>query len=257
MSEMMMATTMADDVPRYARAAIESLAPEDFETASIRSAAPSYILPAYTPQPAQTRGPNNRSVSSLLDVEPSPPLLLLRKPPLWPPAHPHRAPRNAQQPDLPPLPVPRPRLVPSASGHHNNPTARLYQNVALRRASAASSSSSSSSSSSRNNGLDVLMRRVMLERIEEEERMHRERMRPLEDPHLVGEEAARQARQERIARERGGGGNDVLVREDRRWDWFLSQLKDQEERERGWRRFRRDMDRRSSGRLGFRIGARS
>ena len=40
-----MATSMLDDVPRFARAAIESLGPEDFETASvrsIRSAAPSY-----------------------------------------------------------------------------------------------------------------------------------------------------------------------------------------------------------------------
>ncbi|KAL2130782.1 hypothetical protein VTI74DRAFT_5943 [Chaetomium olivicolor] len=98
------------------------------------------------------------------------------------------------------------------------------------------------------------MRRVMLERIEEEERQNR--VRPLEDPYLVGEEAARRARMERLARE-GGNGEDVLVREDRRWDWFLAQLKDHEERERSWKRFRRDMDRRSSGRLAFRIGARS
>jgi hypothetical protein len=41
----MMATALADDVPRYAHATIESLGPDDFETASIRSirsAAPSY-----------------------------------------------------------------------------------------------------------------------------------------------------------------------------------------------------------------------
>ncbi len=42
MPEIMMATAMTDDVPRYARAAIESLGPDDFDTASIRSAAPSY-----------------------------------------------------------------------------------------------------------------------------------------------------------------------------------------------------------------------
>jgi hypothetical protein len=44
-SETTMATALADDVPRYAHATIESLGPEDFETASIRSirsAAPSY-----------------------------------------------------------------------------------------------------------------------------------------------------------------------------------------------------------------------
>lgn len=43
-------------------------------------------------------------------------------------------------------------------------------------------------------------------------------IRPLEDPYLVGEVAAARARSERLARERG---DDVLYREDRRWDWFL------------------------------------
>jgi hypothetical protein len=58
----------------------------------------------------------------------------------------------------------------------------------------------------------------MLERIEEEER---NRFRPLEDPYLVGEEAAARARRERLARE---SGDDILIREDRRWDWFLGKL---------------------------------
>lgn len=44
------------------------------------------------------------------------------------------------------------------------------------------------------------------------------RFRPLEDPYLVGEEAAARARRERLARE---NGDDVLYKEDRRWDWFL------------------------------------
>lgn len=44
------------------------------------------------------------------------------------------------------------------------------------------------------------------------------RFRPLEDPYLVGEEAAARARRERLARE---NGDDVLQKEDRRWDWFL------------------------------------
>lgn len=79
----------------------------------------------------------------------------------------------------------------------------------------------SASSSSSTANLDGLMRRVMLERIEEEER---NRVRPLEDPYLVGEEAAARARAERIARE--NRGDEVLIREDRRWDWFLGELKD-------------------------------
>jgi hypothetical protein len=44
------------------------------------------------------------------------------------------------------------------------------------------------------------------------------RVRPLEDPYLVGEVAAARARRERLARE---NGDDVLHSEDRRWDWFL------------------------------------
>lgn len=49
-----------------------------------------------------------------------------------------------------------------------------------------------------------------------------QRVRPLEDPYLVGEEAAARARRERLARE--NPGDDVLHREDRRWDWFLGML---------------------------------
>ncbi len=43
------------------------------------------------------------------------------------------------------------------------------------------------------------------------------RVRPLEDPELVGESAADMARRERLRRE----GMEVLEREDMRWDWFL------------------------------------
>ena len=42
--------------------------------------------------------------------------------------------------------------------------------------------------------------------------------RPLEDPVLVGEVAAAQARRDRIARETG---EDILIREDQQWDWLL------------------------------------
>lgn len=43
--------------------------------------------------------------------------------------------------------------------------------------------------------------------------------RPLEDPYLVGEQAAAEARRERLSRETG---EDLLQREDRQWDWLLS-----------------------------------
>lgn len=69
------------------------------------------------------------------------------------------------------------------------------------------------------------IRRIMLDRIEEEEQ--RNRVRPLEDPHLVGEVAAAQARRERLARE---NGDEILIREDRRWDFFLGQLSSRQRR---------------------------
>lgn len=46
------------------------------------------------------------------------------------------------------------------------------------------------------------------------------RVRPLEDVQLVGEEAAAKARKERLKRE----GVEVLVREDKRWDWLLGEF---------------------------------
>lgn len=89
-----------------------------------------------------------------------------------------------------------------------NPTARHYHSVALRRVAAAESSGASL------HGL----RRMVLERVEEEEKT---RFRPLEDPYLVGEVAARRAREDRLARE---NGDEILVREDKRWDWWLGRF---------------------------------
>lgn len=51
----------------------------------------------------------------------------------------------------------------------------------------------------------------------DEETRERE-IRTLEDPHLVGEEAAAKNTQERVRRENGW---NVLENEDKRWDWLL------------------------------------
>ncbi|UKZ81100.1 hypothetical protein TrVFT333_008868 [Trichoderma virens FT-333] len=61
-------------------------------------------------------------------------------------------------------------------------------------------------------------------------------LRPLEDPYLVGEQAAAEARQQRIARE---VGEDMLREEDKQWDWMLAQMKRQE-RDRNWTRLRQE-----------------
>ncbi len=76
----------------------------------------------------------------------------------------------------------------------------------------------------------------MKRRVEEEER---ERSLRLEDPGLVGEVAAEEARQERLKRERGWG---VLEQEDRRWDWLLAQMSDWEERDKSWRKLREELE---------------
>ncbi len=125
--------------------------------------------------------------------------------------------------------------IPTWSTTSTNP---MYARVAHRRASAAVSSSSpsfasSSSSSSSLASMESALRTV-LDRVGNIPPAAAAgsssagggssggdsdgRVRPLEDPHLVGEEAAARARRARLAKE---NGDDILLREDRRWDWFL------------------------------------
>ncbi|TPX10637.1 uncharacterized protein E0L32_008371 [Thyridium curvatum] len=258
--------------PRY-MPPLEVLSAEDFETASIRSAAPSYskshqchipvekagpprahscaagtseapsyhstathgeTIPPYSPRAVETSG--SATSSSGPSTSSAPPTLL--------PPHSSGGPASASasasaRGGLPPIPPLQPRRpadlpnltafrIPSWSTMSSNPTARHYQRVAHRRVAAANSQSHLQG-----------IRRMVLDRIDEDER---NRFRPLEDPYLVGEEAARRARQERLARE---NGDDVLVMEDRCWDGFLAELRGWEERERNgkqFRQFRREME---------------
>lgn len=107
----------------------------------------------------------------------------------------------------------------------------------------------------------------IMKTLEEEEReKYRDRERPLEDEELVGKEAAEQARQERL-----GWGREVLIREDKRWDWLLGkfcysgnirnpsqhhtdQMKDWEEREKSWNKFRMEVEQGKRGKLARRLG---
>ncbi|KAK3355365.1 hypothetical protein B0H65DRAFT_45452 [Neurospora tetraspora] len=154
---------------------------------------------------------------------------------------------------LPPVPSgPPPRTdfpvlgdfrIPSLSSMSSNPNLRQYQNVAQRRAAANASTTN----------LDGLRR--ALDRIEEERNNNNPSnnvARPLEDPYLVGEVAAAKARRERLARENG----DILVQENHRWDEFLNLMREQEERKPGWRRFRKNVETRTS-KLPFRLGMRA
>ncbi|KAK3371987.1 hypothetical protein B0H63DRAFT_285290 [Podospora didyma] len=216
-----------DTAPPYAPAVIETISHEDFETASIRSAAPSYTsdapsyhstvphnsdpVPPYSP-PARSEATSGAAPTfqgSLLSI----PGLSQPQPAA------SGAPRQQGLPPVPTGPIrAEPTLgqfrIPSWSTISANPTARHYHNVAMRRMSAANTNATNAER----------LGRIMLDRIEEEER---NRIRPLEDPHLVGEEAAARARQERLARE---NGDEILIREDRRWDWFLSELSSRQSR---------------------------
>jgi hypothetical protein len=155
---------------------------------------------------------------------------------------------------------------------NSNPT---YQNVARRRAQ-----------SDHSDPVASMRRAFLLERVAEDEdsppassSVSRDRTpepssssgarRHLEDPHLVGEEAAAQARRRRLARERG---NDILVQEDRQWNWFLgmcfppekkniadtvpAQMGTWEERDRSWTRFRQEIDSGQRRKLSRRLAGR-
>ncbi|ERS98478.1 hypothetical protein HMPREF1624_05262 [Sporothrix schenckii ATCC 58251] len=273
-------------VPRRSHEIMEGLTAEDFETASIRSAAPSYSSEA----PTLHYTVPNSGYSSLLPPYTAPPVGSAERV-AAPPRHhsvpalqPHSANAvaarrggsasaasangagtvfalparmdNVRRDDIPDLSRFR---VPSWSTISTSPNARLYHSVALRRVAAAEHASAAAE-------IGGLMRRLaVLERMEQEEAAASRRMaaaaahrnasagngnasgsasnnrsgngggnnaigrlstsngsfRPLEDPYLVGETAARRARAERMARENNTHGEEALHREDRRWDWFL------------------------------------
>ncbi|KAG5963241.1 hypothetical protein E4U58_003629 [Claviceps cyperi] len=220
---------MADSIatPRYSA--------EDFETASVRSAAPSYSSDA----PSYHTLPYNHS-----EVIPpySPPasrtatLVASTSTPLFAPGR-QRATTSRQQtiglPPLPPAPTQSPTSIQSFRlptwSASNAPAARHYRNVAERRITSGRYAASSES-----------VAQTSTERIADDQPETQPEARPLEDPYLVGEVAAAQARRDRLLRETTG--DDILLREDRQWDWLLAQMRGWEEREKSWARFRRDFE---------------
>ncbi|KAF2969121.1 hypothetical protein GQX73_g4505 [Xylaria multiplex] len=217
------------------------LSAEDFETASIRSAAPSYVseapsyhtlppneaVPPYTPPATSaTRASATRQFSSM--VPPSEPRSAFTRTGL--PPIPRRS-ENSSTPSLSQF-----QIAPWSSIGNGNPQARHYQSVANRRVAAASAGSSSSAVEG---ALRAAMSRINAANAAASEEDDT-RVRPLEDPYLVGEEAAARARNERLARKHG---EDVLIHEDRHWDIWLAQMRDVEERARNWNTYRATVDR--------------
>ncbi|KAI0019938.1 hypothetical protein F4780DRAFT_403679 [Xylariomycetidae sp. FL0641] len=249
----------------YGPSRINPLSAEDFETASIRSAAPSYISdapsyhstqlptyeasaafrpPAYTPARPQRPVNPTSSVSSLLPPAPATPTPMTSTfsrgaglPPRQSQSH-HS--HNATEPSMAAFRMPFASSS-SSPATRGNPASRHLHSVASRRAAAASVSTPRGMDSAVEGALRSAISRIGAANavVAAAEQREQERLRPLEDPYLVGEVAARAARNERLARE---NGEDILAREDRQWDWFLAQMKDWDERERGWKNFRRDLD---------------
>lgn len=75
---------------------------------------------------------------------------------------------------------------------------------------------------------------------------------PLEDPYLVGEEAADRARQQRVYREMCLRGEEAARFESRSWDFMMGQMSDWEERNRSWKGFRKSVGN-AKGVLGRRL----
>ncbi|KAM0280634.1 hypothetical protein ACHAQH_003941 [Verticillium albo-atrum] len=210
----------------------DALTAEDFETASIRSAAPSYIseapsyhsvapfpevIPPYTP-PGTTTTLHSTNTAQPQSRSLIPDIINPRETPQ----------QTTGLPPIPPLGASAPRLsqfhIPTWSTVRANP---CYLNVARRRAN-----------SGNNDSVASIRRAMLLDRVLEDEDFapsvpssssstlpapgssssSSDMRRHLEDPHLVGEVAAAEAKRKRLARERG---NDILVAEDRQWNFFL------------------------------------
>lgn len=151
---------------------------------------------------------------------------------------------------LPPLP---PLASPSALNSHNYriptwsannaPAARHYRNVAERRATDRWLQAAAAE-------LMVGMRDSAINR---QNNSREAPLRPLEDPYLVGEQAATEARRRRIASE---VNESMLREEDKQWDWILAQMKTREERDRPSTRVRQEAAQNRQRTLFGRIGGR-
>ncbi|KGQ02767.1 hypothetical protein BBAD15_g12020 [Beauveria bassiana D1-5] len=228
---------MAVTAPRYST--------RDLETASIRSAAPSYVsdAPSYHSTVANTdaaplytpRGPVSPAQNAVVAEADSHD------------SQPHLESDRLQTIGLPPIPArPPTRVSPHFSfpmwSAADAPITRHYRNVAERRVV---------DGRYQTGGTPERQRTARL--LEEHNAANDETFRPLEDPYLVGERAAAEARRERLARE---GSCTSLQQEERQWDWLLAQMSGWEERERSWTRIRGEADALQRRRLSRRAGPR-
>ena len=150
---------------------------------------------------------------------------------------------------LPPMPLPRPPVsdtmpyvekfrIPTIAA---NPCSRHYARVAQRRAQADAAQDNTN-----------FMVQMLLKQFEEEETR---RFRPLEGSYLLREERAQKSRQRQMNHDSGTSPTGLDC-ERRRWDWFLTQVKEWDERERrnsnpGGMHNQQNQGKRQGGRLGL------
>ncbi|KAL7923371.1 hypothetical protein ACQKWADRAFT_289425 [Trichoderma austrokoningii] len=191
---------------------------EDFDTGSVHSATPSHVseLPSYRPRTEHSEAlPSYAAAVAGASSQRDAPRT-------------QNPSRGRQTIGLPPLP---PLASPSALNTHNYriptwsannaPAARQYRNVAERRAADEWVQAAAAAAE-----LIVGMRGSAMNR---QDSSRATPLRPLEDPYLVGEQAAAEARRKRIASEIN---ESMLKEEDKQWDWMLGQMKAREERDR-------------------------
>ncbi|KAK8159956.1 hypothetical protein BC567DRAFT_298374 [Phyllosticta citribraziliensis] len=159
---------------------------------------------------------------------------------------------------------PNPSSINHWSSIHSSHARQQYQNVARRRASRAVSMQSAQRTvalfeqhgGSNSNNSDALRTpsppALAMSSPSAEALRPTSPMRsplPLEDPSLVGEAAARRARQQRLYREacRRHEHAERMQAEGRAWDFLFAQMTDWEDRERSWGHFRHEVDARGFG----------
>ncbi|KAF2475737.1 uncharacterized protein BDR25DRAFT_300735 [Lindgomyces ingoldianus] len=234
----------------------------DPDTASIHSAAPSYVseTPTYT-----SRRPSIPTSSSLL-----PPL------PVSSTTTPHEQARG----------LPAPRYAPgfqsrahgsvsdidslsfnigSWSSTRTSHASRQYHAVARRRANQAANTTAilnslnavppPMASSSTGGEVSPSASSTAMNTYPVQVGSSNEPFNPLEDPYLVGEEAAGRARAQRVYREMCLRGEETVKYDSRSWEFMLAQMADWEERGKSWSYFRARVG--QTKLLGRRLGLRT
>lgn len=235
-----------EPLPLYSR--------HDPDAISIRSSAPSYVSEAPTYSSAPRRPTINPTPTSLLPPL-SPNEVTLGLPaPRFAPGFTNRAHGSVSDLNIHHL------SVASWSSTRTSNNSRQYDAVARRRANQAAETTAILNSLSAvppplNANASPTASSTRLDAYPVQPGSSSEPLNPLEDPYLVGEEAATRARRARVYREMCLRGQETQKYESRSWEFMLGQMADWQERDRSWRNFKSRVG--QTKLLGRRLGLRS